>query len=96
MSGGGTITVTDQIVADKYPANAALGTIQVRKQTPGGVAGNAKKTSEVIDLWFVYEAGQWRCSKAVSKDFEGDQVSGQNSIGGTDIGLTNLFIWVGL
>lgn len=96
MSSGGTITVTDQITADKYPAEAATGTIRVRKQTPGGVAGNVNKTSEVIDLWFVYEAGQWRCSKATSKDFEGDKVTGQHSIGGTDIGLTNLFIWVGL
>lgn len=96
MTDGLTITVTEQLAADRHPAEAATATIQVRKQTPGGVPGNVRKTAEVIDLYFVYETNRWRCSKAMSKDLEGDKIVGQNSLGGPDIGLTNLFIWIGL
>ena len=91
MSDRLSITVTEQVTA----ADPTTATIQVRKQTPSGVPGNAKKTAEVIDVYLSYEGGRWRCSRADSKDFEGDKVVGQNSLGGPDIGLTNLFIWIG-
>lgn len=87
-----SISVTEQVTG----ADPAAATIQVRKQTPGGVPANPKKTAEVIDVYFRYEGGRWRCARAESKDFEGEKVVGQNSLGGPDIGLTNLFIWMGL
>jgi hypothetical protein len=92
MSDQLSIIVTEQL-ASPDPATA---TIQVRKQTPSGVPGNASKTEEVIDVHFSYEEGRWRCSRAESKEFEGAKVVGQNSLGGPDIGLTNLFLWIGL
>lgn len=93
---GLTITVTDQTTADARPAEPVTRLIQVRKLSPGGVPGNERKTAEIIDVYFVYETGRWRCAKAQSKEFEGDKIVGQNSLEGPDIRLANLLIWIGL
>ncbi len=91
-----SITVTEHFASDDKLSEPATATVQVRKQSLGDVSGSAKQTTEVIELYFSYEEGRWRCSRAESKEFDGDKVVGQNSLGGPDIRFTNLFPWIGL
>jgi hypothetical protein len=89
-SGQLAITVSEQA------AEAPTRVIRVRKLGPRGFPGDARKTAEVIDVSFIRHDGRWHCVKAVSQDFEGERVTGGNSLEGPDIRLSNLFIWMGL
>ncbi|MFO0870954.1 MAG: hypothetical protein U0935_18655 [Pirellulales bacterium] len=91
-----SMSVTEQVASNEMRSEPVTRTIQVRKQTPGDAPGSPAQTTEVIDLYFSYEDGRWRCSRAESKEFDGDKVVGQNSLGGPDIRFTNLFPWIGL
>lgn len=90
-----TLTVTDQIV-DDIPNEPVTGIIHVKKQKSASDPGNATKMVEIFDVYFVYEAGNWRCKSATSKELEGDSVVAQNSLDGPDIRFANLLIWIGL
>ncbi len=92
---GLNITVTEQFATDQNPTTST-GTIQLKKQLATELPRSLGKTVAIIDLYFVHETNRWRCTKAMSKDLEGDKVTGQNSLEGPDIRLGNLLIWAGM
>lgn len=90
------VTVTEQLQPPQASGESYTGFVRVRKETPADPAKNRTGSASRYEVRFVLEGGEWRCKEATSKDLDGEKVTGEHALRGPNIGLTNLFVWLGL